>query len=111
MIFEIKISDQADADLRGIYEYIAYELHSPENARGQLDRLEKGIKSLCQMPERFRKYEREPWNSKGLRMMPIDNYCVLYIPDTEDRLLTILRVMYSSRDIETQLDRYTKISR
>lgn len=63
------------------------------------------------MPERFRKYEREPWNSKGLRMMPIDNYCVLYIPDTEDRLLTILRVMYSSRDIETQLDRYTKISR
>lgn len=39
MIFEIKISDQADEDLRGIYEYIAYELQSPNNARGQLERL------------------------------------------------------------------------
>lgn len=41
MIFEIEISAQADADLRGVYEYIAFELRSPENARGQLDRLEK----------------------------------------------------------------------
>lgn len=35
MIFEIEISAQADADLRGVYEYIAFELRSPENARGQ----------------------------------------------------------------------------
>lgn len=34
MTFEIKISDQADADLRGIFEYIAFELQSPDNASG-----------------------------------------------------------------------------
>lgn len=38
MILEIEISDQA------------------ENANGQLDRLEKGILSLNQMPGRFREY-------------------------------------------------------
>lgn len=43
MIFEIKISEQADADLRGIFEYIAFELQSPENTSGQLDRLEESI--------------------------------------------------------------------
>lgn len=32
MIFAIEISDQADNDLRNIYEYIAFELQSPENA-------------------------------------------------------------------------------
>lgn len=42
MIFEVEISDQADIDLRNIYEYIAFELQSPENAGGQLDRLETG---------------------------------------------------------------------
>ena len=49
MIFEIEISEQADADLRGIFEYIAFELQSPENASGQLDRLEESIMGLDQM--------------------------------------------------------------
>lgn len=108
MIFEIKISDQADTDLRNIYEYIAFELQSPENAGGQLDRLEESIMSLDQMPERFREYENEPWHSRGLRIMPIDNYCVLYIPDTEKAVVTVIRVMYGGRDIDTQLKKYTR---
>lgn len=108
MIFEIKISNQADADLRGIYEYIAYELQSPDNASGQLDRLEESIMSLDQMPERFREYENEPWQSRGLRIMPVDNYCVLYIPNKEDAVVTIIRVMYGGRDMDTQLKKYTR---
>ena len=108
MIFEIEISDQADADLRGIYEYIAYELQSPDNANGQLDRLEESIMSLDQMPERFHEYEKEPWHSRGLRIMLVDNYCVLYIPDKDDAVVTIIRVMYGGRDVETQLKKYTR---
>ena len=41
MIYEVITTDQADTDLRGIYEYIAFELLLPDNAAGQLDRLEK----------------------------------------------------------------------
>lgn len=106
MIFEIEISDQAEIDLRSIYEYISFELQSPENARGQLERLEKSIMSLDKMPERFREYESEPWHSRGLRIMPVDHYCVFYIPDREKAIVTIIRVMYGGRDIETQLKRY-----
>ena len=40
MIYEVEVSEQADSDLRGIFEYIAFELQSPENASGQLERLE-----------------------------------------------------------------------
>lgn len=109
MIYEVEISAQADVDLRVIFEYIAYELQSPENAIGQLDRLEENIMKLDQMPERFRQYEKEPWHSRGLRIMPIDNYCVLYIPDAEKAVVTIIRVMYGGRDIETQLQKYTKM--
>jgi len=32
MIYEVITTDQADADLRGIYEYIAFELLSLDNA-------------------------------------------------------------------------------
>lgn len=39
MIFTVEISEQADRDLRGIYEYIAFELSSPVNASGQLEKV------------------------------------------------------------------------
>ena len=41
MIYEVEVSEQADRDLREIFEYIAFELQSPENAIGQLNRLEE----------------------------------------------------------------------
>ena len=50
MKYKIEISEQADKDLRNIYEYIAFELQAPENASGQIDRLEKHILSLDSMP-------------------------------------------------------------
>ena len=108
MIYEVELSEQADSDLRGIFEYIAFELQSPENASGQLDRLEEQILSLDTMPERYRKYEKEPWKSRGLHIVPVDNYCVLYIVNNDDRTVSIMRVMYGGRDIDVQLDKYTK---
>ena len=108
MKFAIKITAQADNDIRNIYEYIAYELQSPENASGQLDRIEKCIMSLDDMPERYRFYDREPWKSRGLRVLPVDNYVVLYITDSDKKVVTILRVMYAGRDIYNQLNLHTK---
>ena len=107
MIYEVEVSRQADSDLRGIFEYIAFELQSPKNASGQLDRLEKQILSLNTLPERYQRYEIEPWKSRGLRILPVDNYVVLYIPDRDKKVVTILRVMYARRDIDNQLNLYT----
>ena len=59
MIYEVEVSKQADSDLRGIFEYIAFELQSPENASGQLDRLEEQILSLDKMPERLRSVQEQ----------------------------------------------------
>ena len=104
MMYEVEISQQADKDLRGIFEYIAFELQSPGNASNQLDRLEKRILSLNTMPERYRKYEKEPWISRGLRILTVDHYVILYIPDNDKKIVTILRVMYAGRDINKQLN-------
>ena len=108
MIYEVEVSEQADSDLRGIFEYIAFELQAPENASGQLERLEEQILSLDTIPERYRKYEKEPWETRGLRVLPVDNYVVLYIPDSNKKVVTILRVMYAGRDIDNQLNLHTK---
>jgi toxin ParE1/3/4 len=103
MKYKIVLTKQADTDLRGIYEYIAFNLLEPETAARQLGRIEKGILSLAEMPERFRAFEKEPWYSRGLRKMPVDNFIVFYIPNAEDQTVTVTRVMYGGMDIDKQL--------
>ena len=107
MIYEVTITVQAGIDLRSIYEYITFELLSPDYAAGQLERLEKHIIGLGEFPEKFRLYEKEPWHSRGLRVMPVDNYLVFYIPDRDAGIVTVIRVMYAGRDVDGQLDDQT----
>ena len=43
MKYDVTFTEQAENDLRGIFEHIAFDLISPENAAGQLDRIEEKI--------------------------------------------------------------------
>lgn len=103
MIFDVSYSEEARQDLRDIYEYIAYELLAPETAAGQTERIMKAVRSLEQMPMRQRLYEEEPWHSHGVRVLPVDNYLVFYLPDETNAAVRIIRIMYGGRDIEKQM--------
>ena len=107
MMYDVQLSERAEKDIRGIYEYIAFDLQSPIAASGQLDRLEEAIYKLDHMPNRFRRYDKEPWRSRGLRLFAVDNYAVFYIPDVVKKQVTVIRVMYGGRDIDSELRRYT----
>ena len=106
--YSVNVSNQAEQDLRGIFEYIAFELFAPENAAAQLDRLESAIETLETFPEKHRQYNKEPWKSRNLRVLPVDNYCVFYIPDKAELTVTIIRIIYGGRDIEKQLEEHTE---
>ena len=106
--YKIEITDQADNDLRGIFEYIAFKLEVPKTATKQLNHLEEAINNLETFPERYVRYEKEPWYSRNLRLMTVNNYCVFFIVDNKKSLVTIIRIIYGGRDIETQLRKYTK---
>jgi len=104
MIYTVDISEQALLDLKLLYEYIADTLMEPEIAEKQYARIEKAIYSLEHMPERFRQYEKEPWHSRNLRIMPVDNYIVFYIVDNKNQTVIITRIMYGRRNTESELD-------
>ena len=106
MIFDVSYSAEARQDLRDIYEYIAYELLVPETAARQAERIMKAARSLEQIPMRYRLYEGEPWHSQGLRVLPVDNYLVFYLPDETNATVSIIRIMYGGGDIEKQLNDY-----
>lgn len=101
MTYSIEMTRQAIDDLKSIFEYIAVELQSPQAASTQFSRLENRIMALDNLPERYRLYDKEPWKSRGLRIMPVDNYCVFYITDNHSQTVSIIRIMYAGRDYET----------
>lgn len=103
MKFEIVYTAGAKRDLRNIYEYIAQKFLVPETAAGQVQRIMKEIRSLDELPMRFRLYEDEPWHSRGLRVFPVDNYLVFYLPDERTCTVNIVRIMYSGRNIKRQM--------
>ena len=99
MSYSVIISREAERDLRDIYEYIAGELMAPENAEGQYHRLKKAILSLEEFPLRHRCHNNLKWEGRGLRMLPVDNYCVFYIAEEDLCEVQIIRVIYGARNL------------
>lgn len=102
--YDVTISEQALTDLTGIYKHIAEVLLEPIIAEKQYTRIENAIYSLDQMPERYRRYDIEPWKSRNLRVMPVNNYLVFYVVDNTNKYVTAIRIMYGARDIEHELN-------
>ncbi|WP_018084325.1 type II toxin-antitoxin system RelE/ParE family toxin [Desulfurispora thermophila] len=101
--WKVVYTEQAENDLRGIYEYIAFSLLEPEIAKRQTKRIIEATAKLNEMPFRCRLYEKEPWRSKGLRVLPVDNYLVFYLPVEERQTVAIIRIMYGGRNIDKHL--------
>lgn len=70
---------RARQDLRDIYEYIAFTLLVPETASKITDKIMEMIRALDSMPDRNPLYKEEPWHSKGVRFLPVNNDLV-FIP-------------------------------
>ena len=104
MSWEVFYTSAAQRDLRDIYEYLATTLHAPAAAERTAKRIMETVRSLECMPLRYRLYEREPWNSLGLRVVRAGSYLVFYLPDEDEHRVQIVRIMYEGRDAAAQLE-------
>ncbi|MDD3653109.1 MAG: type II toxin-antitoxin system RelE/ParE family toxin [Desulfotomaculaceae bacterium] len=50
------------------------------------------VAKLNEMPLRFCLYEKEPWHSKGFRVLPIDKYLAFYLPVEAKRTVAVIRI-------------------
>lgn len=103
MTWKINYSASSRDDLQSIFDYIAYELLSPEYAAGQVERIMKATRSLEEMPLKHPVYSEEPWKTKRVRFLPVDNYIVFYLPRKECYTVNIIRIIYSGRDMQRQI--------
>lgn len=103
-MYDVKITKFAEAQLREIVRYIAFDLQAPETALKMLNTLDAEIASLDQMPNRIPLTEEEPWHSEGVHKMPVKNYLVYFWVDEEAAKVQVIGVVYARRDQRRQLE-------
>lgn len=101
--YQIIYSPEALDDIRKIYSYIAYELQVPDTAINQVNRIRREIRSLDIMPMRYSIVDWEPWKSMQMHKVPVDNYVVYYLVNSNLYTVTVIRIVYGGQDIESCL--------
>jgi toxin ParE1/3/4 len=97
--WQIIVTPEFQNEIWEIHSYIANTLLVPETANKQINRIFDMVESLDDMPERFPRYDKEPWFSRGLRKVNVDNFIIFYLPVEKTREVVVLHVFYGGRNI------------
>ncbi len=102
--YRVGYTPLAKDDLKDIYQYIAKQLKEPQIAANLTKRIRDSIKELDFSPERFVRVDFEPWGSMNMRHFPVGNYEIYYLVDNETKTVTVVRIFYGGRNVETMLN-------
>ncbi len=97
--YKVKINPRAIRDLDSIYQYIASEKLAPENAKGQVDRIKKGILNLDSFPQSHQERNEGIYAGKGYRQLLTDNYIAIFRIDEANKIVYVVTVQYQGRNL------------
>ena len=101
--YTVKITQQAQEQIREIISYIRFTLQAPETALKMLDTLQEEIASLDQFPNRVPLTEEEPWHSQGIHKLPVKNYLIYFWVEKKKKKVQIIGAVYGRKDQRHQL--------
>ena len=96
--YEIIITPDAEDDLVELRNYIADVLLARDTARNYIHTIRKEIVTLSELPARYKPVDDEPWHSRGIRRILVNNFFVYYRIDEGRKQVFILNVIYARRD-------------
>lgn len=96
--YNLKITPSAENDLDDIYNYICNSLLAPISAQSLMDKIENGVKALCDFPYKYELSKDDLLREKGYHKLVINNYIALYLIDEAEKNIIIARVFYGAMD-------------
>lgn len=97
--YTVKLNPKAIRELDSIYEYIAKEKLTPENAKGQLSRIKNAILNLDTFPQSHQERNQGRYARKGYRQLLIDNYIAIFRIDETNKTVYVLTIQYQGRKL------------
>ena len=97
--YKVKVNPGAIRELDQIYEYIANEKLSPENAKRQTDRIKEAILNLGSFPQSHQERNEGRYAGKGYRQLLIDNYIGIFRIDEPYKTVYVVTIQYQGRNL------------
>lgn len=97
--YKVKLYKRAYEELDSIYHYIAYDKLSPENAKGQIDRIKTAILGLDILPQSHQDRLVGRYAGKGYKQLLIDNYIAIFKIDESKKIVWVVTIQYQGRNI------------
>ncbi len=98
MSYQVVKTKRAVADVVNIHLYITQELRARQAADNLVDEFEKHLLELRFMPNRYPLVFDKKLAMRGIRKIPVNNYIIFYRVNEKTKRVTVLRVLYGSRD-------------
>ena len=103
MPYKVVVTEKAKRYLADIFDYIAYQLHSPGAAKDLFEKIIRAIESLDTFPKRFAVLDFEEKFPDEVRRIMVKNYSVFYTVQEEEKTVVVLGVFYSASDFKAKL--------
>lgn len=96
--YEVILTDRAREELKDIYNYISKSLMAIKAAENFIDKIEREILILEDMPKSCSIIEEYKFRKNKYRKLLINNYVAIYRIDEENRKVYIIRIVYGGRN-------------
>jgi len=97
--YSFKFTENAEEDLNDILKYISEDLSNPSAASGLAHRIFECIDNVRVFPESGLIVENDFLADKTIRKVLVENYTIYYKADDKNKLIYIVRLVYSRRDM------------
>lgn len=94
--YSIEYSKESKEDLKGIKQYIKYNLQEPEITQKLISKIRKEINGLKRNPQIYSIIDDDLLKKLEIRKLIVDNYIVFYRIKNDN--VEIVRIMYGRRN-------------
>ena len=101
--YKVILTNRAEIELNEIFEYISKTLMAEKAAYDLMNKIEKQILILENVPEAFSVIEHYSDSQNIYRKLVINNYVAIYRVDKENKIVHVVRIVYGGRNYLNEL--------
>lgn len=98
--YSYRFTQSAQQDLDEILHYISVDLANPIAAQNLGRKIFERIDMLRVFPDSCERVENEFLSDKTVRKLLIDNYILYYKAHHNEKIITIVRIVYGKRNLD-----------
>lgn len=98
--YSYRFTEKAEQDFDEILRYIAVDLANPAAAQNLGRKMFEQIDMVRAFPDSGAPVDNEFLSDKTVRKLSVDNYIIYYKAHYEDKIISVIRIVYGKRNLD-----------